>query len=69
MLTNSEQSAEKEVGIRTNDCQIVKQLIERFDSSEVLDEEEIERRFVASYDYLDRGDYLEGLATDAEDIA
>ncbi|MGB8689884.1 MAG: pentapeptide repeat-containing protein, partial [Microcoleus sp.] len=69
LLTNSDQSAEKEVGICTNDCQILKQLIERFDSSEVLDEEEIERRFVASSDYLDRGDYLEGLAADAEDIA
>jgi uncharacterized protein YjbI with pentapeptide repeats len=69
LLTNCDQSAEKEVGIRTNDCQIVKQLIERFDSSEVLDEEEIERRFVASSDYLERANYLEGLAVDAEDIA
>jgi uncharacterized protein YjbI with pentapeptide repeats len=68
LLTNGDQSAEREVGIRTNDGQIVKQLIERFDSSEVLTEEEIERRFVASSDYLDRGDYLEGLAADAEDI-
>ena len=64
-LTNSDQSAEKEVGIRTDDCQIVKQLIERFDSSQVLNEEEIERRFVASSDYLNRAEYLEGLAADA----
>ncbi|MCC3404059.1 MAG: pentapeptide repeat-containing protein [Microcoleus sp. PH2017_10_PVI_O_A] len=68
-LTNSDQSAEKEVGIRTDDCQIIKALIERFDSSEVLDEEEIERRFVATSDYLNRADYLEGLAADSEDIA
>ena len=69
LLTTGAQSAEKEVGIRTNNCQIVKQLIERFDSSEVLSEEEIERRFVASSDYLNRSDYLEGLAEDTEDIA
>ncbi len=64
-LTNSDQSAEKEVGIRTDDCQIVKQLIERFDSSQVLNEEEIERQFIASSDSIDRADYLEGLAADA----
>ncbi|WP_293131916.1 pentapeptide repeat-containing protein [Microcoleus sp. bin38.metabat.b11b12b14.051] len=64
-LTNSDQSAEKEVGIRTGHCQIVKQLIERFDSSQVLNEEEIESRFIESSDYLDRADYLEGLAADA----
>jgi uncharacterized protein YjbI with pentapeptide repeats len=64
-LTNSDQSAEKEVGIRTDDCQIVKQLIERFDSSQVLNEEEIESRFIASSDSIDRADYLEGLAADA----
>lgn len=69
LLTNGDQSAEREVGIRTNDYQIIKQLIDRFDSSEVLSEDEIERRFVASSDYLDRADYLEGLAADAEDIA
>jgi uncharacterized protein YjbI with pentapeptide repeats len=68
LLTNGDQSAEREVGIRTNDGQIVKQLIERFDSSKVLTEEEIESRFIASSDYLDRGDYLQGLAADAEDI-
>ena len=67
-LTNSDESAEKS-GICTNNCQIVKQLIERFDSSEVLNEEEIERRFLASSDSIDRADYLEGLAADAEDIA
>ncbi|CBN54403.1 MULTISPECIES: pentapeptide repeat-containing protein [Kamptonema] len=69
LLTNGDQSAEREVGIRTNDSHIIKQLIERFDSSEVLSEDEIERRFVASSDYLDRADYLEGLAADTEDIA
>ncbi len=68
-LTNSDESAAKEIGIRTNDCQIVNQLIQRFDSSEVLSEAEIEGRFAASSDAIDRADYLEGLAADAEDIA
>lgn len=47
-LASGEESWEREVGICSSDREIIQGLINSFDNAEVLEEEEINRRFAAS---------------------
>lgn len=53
MLTSSAQSAEREVGIRTTDPQIIQGLINRFDGAEVQDLQPIDEALAAGSVSLD----------------
>ncbi|MEB3279629.1 MAG: pentapeptide repeat-containing protein [Lyngbya sp.] len=61
VLTSGVQSAEREVGIKTTDFQIIQGLINRFDESEETEKSEIVQRFSDNITQLDEAEYLEGI--------
>jgi uncharacterized protein YjbI with pentapeptide repeats len=67
VLTSGVQSAEREVGIRTTDLQIIQGLINRFDESQETEKSEIVQQFLGSIQRLDEAEYLEGIV-ETEDI-
>ena len=67
VLTSGVQSAEREVGIKTTDLQIIQGLIHRFDESQETDKGEIVQQFSANIERLDEAEYLEGIV-ETEDI-
>ncbi|MEA5543040.1 pentapeptide repeat-containing protein [Limnoraphis robusta Tam1] len=67
VLTSGVHSAEREVGIRTTDLQIIQGLINRFDESQETEKSEIVQQFLGSIQRLDEAEYLEGIV-ETEDI-
>ncbi|MEB3341229.1 pentapeptide repeat-containing protein [Okeania sp.] len=60
-LASNDQGLEREIGIRTSDQQILRGLINRFYSAEVLSEAEINRRFTESVKNLENMENLPGV--------
>ncbi|MGB3193233.1 MAG: phospholipase D-like domain-containing protein, partial [Limnoraphis sp.] len=67
VLTSGVQSAEREVGIRTTDLQIIQGLINRFDQSQETEKSEIVQQFSNNITQLDEAEYLEGIV-ETEDL-